>query len=954
MADIAFEKELPAIMARLLGRCTGRRPSLYRGLGGRFMARVMADPGLSRALFQFVDTLPQLPDDRAIAEHLAAYLAEAGAGTWPDRLLRLASRPSLAFLARWQTGRIARQFLAEEDRRTLDRCLHRLTRAGCSATVDAVGEAVLGEAEADAYLARNLQLLEWLAMLQDRPHLSLKLTALTPRFEPLDAAGTRNRVFARLEPLVAAACDCGATLTVDMEQYELKPLILSLFLDALEAFPDPRWQAAIALQAYLPETGDDLRQLYETAQRRGRKLAVRLVKGAYWDQEQAWSAQRGWPVPTYTDKGATDAAFERHGAWLLAHADSLYPAIGSHNLRSQATAIARARQLGLAATDWEAQVLHGMAEPLRDALVAEGVAVRVYLPTGDLLRGIAYLMRRLLENSAATSVLRQVYLDGADAAQWLAPPQPASAAAEDVAPGFANLPLLDFSRPGEQQAFIQAQGQVRSGLSRCPDGATGPLHQTRNPADPDEILGETPLMTPAAVRALVTGAAQAQPAWAARPVAERTAILRRAAAAMGERRRHLAALAVLEVAKNWREADADVAEAIDFLRYYSDQMDDLDGWRTTRNFLGETNRSALIPRGVAAIIAPWNFPYALLGGMAAAALATGNAAVLKPALPALLCARAFRELLVEAGVPEALIPLAPGDAALGAALVADPGIHVIAFTGSRAVGLEILRCAHTPWPGQRHVRQVVCEMGGKNAVIVDADADLDEAVAGILASAFGYAGQKCSACSRLIAVGPIHDRLLARLAEAAAALAWGPPEDPAYAHGPVITAAARDKALAYIEIGTGEGRLAWRGTVPGHGWYVPPSIFADIRPEHRLAREEIFAPVLAVLRAPDFATALALANDSDYGLTGGVYSRLPQHLARAEAEFGVGNLYLNRRITGARVGAQPFGGVRLSGTGPQAGGPDYLRPFLAARTVSSNTMRHGYIPNEFGDGGSNA
>jgi RHH-type proline utilization regulon transcriptional repressor/proline dehydrogenase/delta 1-pyrroline-5-carboxylate dehydrogenase len=740
-----------------------------------------------------------------------------------------------------------------------------------------------------------------------------------------------------------------------MEQYELKPLILSLLLDALEAFPDPRWQAAIALQAYLPETGDDLVQLLEAAQRRGRKLGVRLVKGAYWDQEQAWSAQRGWPVPTYTDKGATDAAFEGLTAWLLAHADSLYPAIGAHNLRSQAVAIAHARQRGLAATDWEAQVLHGMAEPLRDALVAEGVAVRVYLPTGDLLPGIAYLMRRLLENSAASSVLRQTYLDGVAAEHWLAPPRPAPATAADVGtPEFANLPLLDFSRAGERQGFAAALGNIRAHLPRLAPGTAGSLHQTRNPAAPDEILGETALVTPAAVRALVAGAAEAQPDWAARPVAERTAILRRAADAMSGQRYRLAALAVLEVAKNWREADADVAEAIDFLRYYSDQMDGLAGWRTTRRFPGEDNRGALFARGVAAVIAPWNFPYALLGGMTGAALVTGNAAVLKPALPALLSARAYRELLVEAGVPGALIPLAPGDATVGAALVADPGIEVVAFTGSRAVGLEILRCAHTPWPGQRHVRQVVCEMGGKNAIIVDADADLDEAVTGILASAFGYAGQKCSACSRLIAVGDIHDRLLARLAEAAAALAWGPPEDPAYAHGPVITASARDKALAYVEIGKGEGRLAWQGTVPAHGWYVPPSIFADIRPEHRLAREEIFAPVLAVLRAPDFATALALANDSDYGLTGGVYSRLPQHLSQAESEFGVGNLYLNRRITGARVGAQPFGGVRLSGTGPQAGGPDYLRPFLAARTVSSNTMRHGYIPNEFTDRGSNA
>jgi RHH-type proline utilization regulon transcriptional repressor/proline dehydrogenase/delta 1-pyrroline-5-carboxylate dehydrogenase len=263
------------------------------------------------------------------------------------------------------------------------------------------------------------------------------------------------------------------------------------------------------------------------------------------------------------------------------------------------------------------------------------------------------------------------------------------------------------------------------------------------------------------------------------------------------------------------------------------------------------------------------------------------------------------------------------------------------------VGLDILRSAHTPASGQTHVKQVVCEMGGKNAIIVDSDADLDEAVAGIVASAFGYQGQKCSACSRVIAVGEIHDALLERLTGAADTLSWGPPEDPACSHGPLITQAAQQKALAYIAIGASEGNLAWQGKLPDDdqgGWYVPPTLITGIRPEHRLAREEVFGPVLAVLKAPDFETALAWAKDSDYALTGGLYSRLPAHLDRARLAFPVGNLYLNRKITGARVGVQPFGGVALSGTGVQAGGADYLKQFLWSRCVSENTMRHGFIP----------
>jgi RHH-type transcriptional regulator, proline utilization regulon repressor / proline dehydrogenase / delta 1-pyrroline-5-carboxylate dehydrogenase len=277
-------------------------------------------------------------------------------------------------------------------------------------------------------------------------------------------------------------------------------------------------------------------------------------------------------------------------------------------------------------------------------------------------------------------------------------------------------------------------------------------------------------------------------------------------------------------------------------------------------------------------------------------------------------------------------------------------VAAIAFTGSRAVGLGILEAANTRAPGQRRVKRVVCEMGGKNAIVVDEDADLDEAVGEILASAFGYQGQKCSAASRLIAVGRVHDRLVERLAGALDSYEYGPPEEPRYLLGPLIDAAALEKALAYLEIGAREGRLSYGGRVPGEGHhlghYFAPAIFTDVRPEHRLAREEIFAPILAVLRAPDLATAVDIALDSDYALTGGVFSRLPEHLELARARFRVGNLYLNRRITGAKVAVQPFGGVALSGSGIQAGGQDYLKQFLWTRTVSENTLRHGFVPQD--------
>ncbi|OHC62082.1 MAG: hypothetical protein A2045_07050 [Rhodocyclales bacterium GWA2_65_20] len=948
-----FETEIRAIGESLYAAAAGSRPRLYRGVTGGLLAKTMADAQLRDGLFQLVDVLPQLRGSGDIAAHLAAYLGGVPRPGWQGWLFRLAARPALGWSVRVFVRRLARRFLAEESAAGIGRVLDELARVPAQATLDAVGEAVLSEPEADAYLARNLDLLEWQAR-RGPPHLSLKLTALTSRFDPLDAAGTRDRVFARLEPLLAAAARHGATVTADMEHYELKPLILDLFLDMAAAFPGA-WQPAVALQAYLPETGADAERVHAAAGKLGRRLGVRLVKGAYWDQEAAWAAQRGWPLPTFRAKGATDAHYERLTGWLLERSDALHPAIASHNLRSQAVALAHARRLGLKADAWEAQMLYGMGEPLRDALAAAGAPLRIYVPTGDLVAGIAYLIRRLLENTASTSVLRQTYVEGAARKLLLAPPRPDNGAAPEATParepeaapggGFHNLPLLDFSREQNRAAFAAALTALRASPPRWHAlAAPATVHLARNPADPQEVLGKVELATAAHAEAAVATARAAFPAWRDTPAAQRCDILRRAAGMIEAQRMQLAALEVLEQAKPWREADADVAEAADFLRYYAAEMEKLAGWHATVDFPGESNACRYEARGIAVVIAPWNFPLALLAGMTSAALAAGNCALMKPALPALLVAHELLRILRAAGVPAGALQLLPGAAVVGAALVGHRDVDVIAFTGSREVGLRILQTAHTPAPGQRHVKQVVCEMGGKNAIVVDADADLDEAVAGILASAFGYSGQKCSACSRVIAVDAVHDRLLARLAAAAASLAWGPPQDPACDHGPLITAAARDKALAYLAIGRAEGRLVWQGAVPPDGWYAPPAIFAGIEPRHRLAREEVFGPILAVLRAPDFAAALDLALDSEYALTGGVYSRLPAHLALARERFRVGNLYLNRKITGARVGIQPFGGVALSGTGVQAGGPDYLKQFLWSRSVSTNTQRHGFLP----------
>ena len=417
------------------------------------------------------------------------------------------------------------------------------------------------------------------------------------------------------------------------------------------------------------------------------------------------------------------------------------------------------------------------------------------------------------------------------------------------------------------------------------------------------------------------------------------------------RRDELAGIMIREAGKTWREADADVCEAIDFCTYYARRAAPLFRPERLGRFVGELNESWHQPRGVAAVISPWNFPLAICAGMTTAALVTGNTAVVKPSGQTVGIARVMCEILWQAGVPADVLQFLAGPGSVvGSALVRDPRVALIAFTGSKEVGLDIVQAAGQVPDGQGFLKKVVCEMGGKNAIIVDESADLDEAVRAVRQSAFGYCGQKCSACSRVIAVAAVYDNFFSRLVESTRALVIGDPLDPGTDIGPVIDARAAKTIREYIEIGKREGTLALACEVPagleertGRS-YVGPHIFSGIEPQHRLANEEIFGPVLSVMRAGDFTEALAIANSTSYKLTGGLFSRRPSHLEQARREFRVGNLYLNRGITGALVGRQPFGGFGLSGTGTKAGGADYLLHFVEPRSCCENTMRRGFAP----------
>jgi RHH-type proline utilization regulon transcriptional repressor/proline dehydrogenase/delta 1-pyrroline-5-carboxylate dehydrogenase len=517
-------------------------------------------------------------------------------------------------------------------------------------------------------------------------------------------------------------------------------------------------------------------------------------------------------------------------------------------------------------------------------------------------------------------------------------------------PPFRNEPVLEFRRPSERESLhaslarLDASLPLEAPVRIAGDARNGDDFRSTDPGQPDRSVASAAAATQAEVDAAVAAASDAARSWGRMPATERGEVLVAAAGELRARRLELAALEVRECAKPWPEADADVCEAIDFLEYYARQAVELEAGRELGQAPGERNTLRYVGRGVAVVIAPWNFPLAIPTGMTAAALAAGNAVALKPAEQSPACGAALVEALLAAGVPAGAIALLPGHGEVGEALVRHPTTQVIAFTGSSPVGQRILALAAETAPGQRHVKRVVAEMGGKNCVIVDADADLDEAVPAIVRSAFVYAGQKCSAASRVLAHEAVADRLGERLAGAVQLLRVGQASELDTDVPPVIERDAQERVLGYTERAIAEGRLLARAEAPpGPGWFCAPTVVADIDRASPVLREEVFGPLLTLESVESVEAALDVVDGLPFALTGGLFSRTPSTVEEVARRSPVGNLYVNRHITGAMVGRQPFGGNRLSGAGFKAGGPDYLLQFVEPRVVTENTTRHGLV-----------
>ena len=990
VSDKTYEAKTQEIARQLL-EATREKRSFFAQVrdqmrwDDKLLAWAMGNPGLRVQLFRFIDSLPALRSKPEVARHLQEYLGDESVEL-PAALkgmLNFAQADSMpgqvaATTVSTAVETLAHKYIAGENIKQVLKTIERLRKDKMAFTLDLLGEAVITEAEAQSYLESYLDLMEQLAQeaqkwsaveeidLADgepipRIQVSVKLTAFYSQFDPLDPQGSKERVCDRLRILLRRAKELGVAVHFDMEQYVYKDMTLSILKELLmeEEFRS-RTDVGMTLQGYLRDSEKDLRDVLAWAKERGYPFTVRLVKGAYWDQETIKAAQKEWPQPVYNDKAATDANFEKMTQLMLENHEYIYSAIGSHNVRSQALAIAIAESLNIPRRRFEMQVLYGMGDQLAKALVKRGHRVRVYAPYGELLPGMAYLIRRLLENTANSSFLRQS-MEERPIEELLAPPLVKEGEREregerEKPSSFPNAADTDYAKVEARQEAQKAFETVRQQLGKTYlpliNGEYQSTEQTVdsvNPCNPNEVIGKIGLISVEQAEQALQAAKAAFPAWRKTPVRQRAGVLRKAADLMEKRRAELSAWVSLEVGKALREADAEVSEAIDFCRYYADEMERLDQGHNY-DVAGENNRYIYQPRGIALVISPWNFPLAISTGMAVAALVAGNCTLLKPAEVSSVIAAKITEILVEAGIPKGVFQYVPGKGStVGAHMVKHPDVHLIAFTGSQEVGCRIYADAAIVQPGQKHLKRVIAEMGGKNAVIVDESADLDQAVAGVVQSAFGYSGQKCSACSRVVVVESVYDAFVERMVEATRSLNIGAAESPSTQVGPVIDANARNRIRDYIETGRQEAEVVLEMPAPDTGYFIGPVIFTGVSPEAKIAQEEIFGPVVTVIRAKNFQEALNIANGTNYALTGGLYSRTPSHIDQATAEFEVGNLYINRNTTGAIVARQPFGGFKMSGVGSKAGGPDYLLQFLEPRTITENIQRQGFAPIEGAD-----
>ncbi len=961
---------------RLFARAKAFRRGPIRRLQDHIFAQMLSDEALKRRMIAFMDVAAGQQDPERIATLLRSYfprheikakgllglLLKVGTWSWlPDRLIAWGLKQGIQ--------QMASRFLAGE---TIEQALNtaaQLQTQGVHTSLDVVRERVVSQPEADDYTEKVLNLMnQWADHYQGESrtpggvpvrHVSVKLSALTPRFEALAEQQVRVEAGARLLKIFQAAKYYAAQgkpilVNIDLEEFQVRDLSYRLLWDVFNHPNLAGWEeAGLVIQAYLKDSEVELMRTVDAARLTGKRPQIRVVKGAYHKYEQIEAVRQGWDVPVFLRQADTNRNFRRLVELTLLNQDVLRPATGSHNIRDVGYSQEVREALGVSRDLLEAQVLLGVGDPIAAAVKVLGIPARYYGPFGTTGEAIGYLVRRLAE-VGPQSAIGQTHVAGEfdDYQRNHADPHQRGehplGSGQRQQPRFELTPEADFSDLAVHQQMEQALTKlldqpltqrpvvaalIGDELTRIHDAQR--LQPILNPANLSEPVGQVVFANQADIDRALVAAQQGYAEWSGFSSDKRARALEHAATLVMERQYEIAAAIVAEAGKPWDSALAEIREAVDFLRSYA-----LDSRREALNYTA---------RGVGVAISPFNFPFAITMGQLAAGLALGNAMISKPAEDTPLSAKLAVEILRDAGVPKAAIQLLPGlGATVGHALVAARQIDFVSFTGSLTTAQLIQRTAAAFPPQRGGVKIVVAETGGKNPMIVDDTADLDVAVAAVLQGAFQFNGQRCSATSRVIVVASQYERFIQRLIEGAQAMVLGNPRNPYVQLGPQISQASLEKAQSYVEQGLAASHadLVYKGKVShltDHGFYMAPHIFTHVMPESPLAQEEIFGPVLSVIRAAGFDEALAIANDSPYALTAGLISRDPEHISQFFNRMEAGNKYVNRSQTGARPWETPFGGFKNSGTGPKAGGRHIVarfgKPKVQSRRSSDESLR---------------
>ncbi len=922
---------------------------------GLIMEWVMKDPLFKINLFRFVDVLPSLKTKEQISSHIEEYLLKQDLPLVISTALKAASSSSItASLAQSSIKNniadMAKRFIIGDSISAAKKTLTKLHEQGFLFTIDLLGEAVLSEEEANSYYLKLSEIITEVSSLPN-PNVSIKITSLSSKLKSLDPDYSVELLKARLWPLLRQAKNHNVFINFDMESYQSLEIINKLFTNLMfdQEFID--WpNLGIVVQAYLKRSQKDLENLVNLAKKRATPITVRLVKGAYWDYEVIKSRQTGIACPVFEEKAASDVNFESLTRILINNYQITRPAFGSHNIRSLSNAICYAQSKNLTPKDYEIQMLYGMADVEKKVFLKQGYNVRIYSPMGELLEGMSYLVRRLLENTSQMGFVKMAHHDQQNETILLAKPQ-LTIQEKVTNSDFKNAPFTDFCEEQERKNFITALQNFQNALPyKVPIVIDGQASYTNdfakfNPSCNQQQIAHISFANLEQAQKALTTCVNNQQKLVSIGLDERIKHLENLAEILHRDRVLLSAAMCLEVSKTFEQADAEIAEAIDFCNFYAQCAQKLKA-DNLYSLSGESNWQYYKAKGPSLIIAPWNFPLAILCGMSIAAYVAGNSIIMKPAESSSLTGYLLYERMIRAGFLSSCVQFLPGvGEEIGQYLVTHKDIATICFTGSKNVGLEIINTAN-----KYNLKRIICEMGGKNAMIIDDDADLDEAVVACIKSAFEFSGQKCSALSRIILLESIADTFIKRFIQASKKLTICESSKPFCDMAAVIDKDAFERIKKVIEALKQDPsiKILYEGQYVENGFFIPPVIVQTSDKNHICMQEEFFAPIVAIYTVKDLDEAIDIANHTEFALTGGFFSRSPKNIAKVTATFAVGNLYINQKCTGANVKRQPFGGFKMSGLGAKAGGLDYLYNFVDITVVSENTMRKGFSPDVSG------